>query len=67
MKLEGYGIVNGADTDPNAAQQKLIDSMLVRIKQGWIPQGGMGCFVIPTSPQATFFFFQAIVKSIDAD
>lgn len=60
---DGYGVCNGAHADPNQAQKKLVDEVLMRMEQGWIPQGGIAHIVVPTSPSATHMYTQAVVKT----
>lgn len=65
--IKGYGIVNGAHTDADAAQKQLIDSVLGRMKQGWIPQGGVALAVVVSGDEYVHIYSQAIVLPADAN
>lgn len=62
--FDGYGVCNGVDVIPSEAQEKLKNEVLERMAQGWIPQGGIALVVLPTSPNATYMFVQAIVRPL---
>lgn len=62
--LDGYGFCTGVSDDPNEAQKKLINDVLLRMRQGWIPQGGVAHVIAPTSPNATHIYTQVIVRSV---
>lgn len=62
MDNDGYGLCSGVHADPEEAIKKLVNDVLYRMRQGWIPQGGVAHVIAPTSPHATHIYTQAIVR-----
>lgn len=58
LPIHGYGVCHGASDDVNTAVSDLIKSLLERVKEGWVAQGGVTHIYV----NGTHIVSQAVVK-----